>query len=243
MKTLFQFIVAILLVVAVGAFWTERKRAAALRQENEALRQAETAAQRAVASGQAGQHATRNEELERLRTEAGEVHKLRSEVSQLRAAARDADRLRTENQQLRASNQQLQSAPRAVAPAAPAVAAQEAYYPKENWAFAGFATPEATLQSAIWAMREGDTKTFLASVTPEERERMEKESAGKSEAEVSANARKGVDKLSAVRILERKTISDDEVLLSVYAEGGEDKVQKISMKRYGTEWKLAPKRE
>jgi hypothetical protein len=72
---------------------------------------------------------------------------------------------------------------------------------------------------------------------------MEKEWAGKSEAEVSADARKGMDKLSGVRILERKTVSDDEVVLSVYAEGGEDKVQKISMKRYGTEWKLAPKRD
>ena len=33
-------------------------------------------------------------------------------------------------------------------------------------------------------------------------------------------------------------------MLSVFAARGEDKVQKISMKRYGAEWKMAgPKRE
>jgi len=39
-------------------------------------------------------------------------------------------------------------------------------------------------------------------------------------------------------------LSDEEVVLSVFAAGGEDKVQKISMRRYGAEWKMAgPKRE
>jgi len=39
-------------------------------------------------------------------------------------------------------------------------------------------------------------------------------------------------------------LSDEEVVLSVFAAGGEDKVQKTSMRRYGAEWKMAgPKRE
>jgi hypothetical protein len=45
--------------------------------------------------------------------------------------------------------------------------------------------------------------------------------------------------LKGPEILESKTLSDDEVVLSVFAAGGEDKVQKISMKRYGAEWRMA----
>ena len=100
------------------------------------------------------------------------------------------------------------------------------------------------MQSVIWAMRESDTRTLLARVTPEEMQRMQKEWGNKSEVQVSADAKRGTDKISGIRILERKTLSDDEVVLSVYVAGGEDKVQKISMKRYGAEWKLAgPKKE
>lgn len=100
------------------------------------------------------------------------------------------------------------------------------------------------MQSVVWALREGDSRTLLASVTPEEMERMQKEWGDKSEAEVSADAKRGMDKISGIRILESKTLSDEEVVLSVFASGGEDRVQRISMKRYGTEWRMAgPKRD
>ena len=60
----------------------------------------------------------------------------------------------------------------------------------------------------------------------------------------SADTKRGTDKISGIRILESKTLSDDGIVLSVFAAGGEDKVQKISMKRYGAEWKMAgPKKE
>jgi RNA polymerase sigma factor (sigma-70 family) len=36
--------------------------------------------------------------------------------------------------------------------------------PKESWAFIGYADPESALQSTIWAMNQGDTKTYLASL-------------------------------------------------------------------------------
>ena len=39
-------------------------------------------------------------------------------------------------------------------------------------------------------------------------------------------------------------MSDDEVVLAAYAVGGEDRLQKISLKRSGAEWKFAgPKRD
>ncbi len=244
MKPLTYVIALGLVAASLGAFVTQWNVATRLRQENERLKGDLATAQRLARVTANDPNARRSQELERLRTEAGEIHKLRNEVSQLRAGARELDKLRAENQQLRGSNQRIPVAPNASPGGAPATAAPEAFYPKENWAFAGYATPEAALQSVVWAMREGDTKTFLASVTPEEMARMEKEWGNKSEAQISADARKGADKISSVRILERKVLSDDEVVLSLYAEGGDDKIQKISMKRFGAEWKLAgPKRD
>jgi RNA polymerase sigma factor (sigma-70 family) len=39
--------------------------------------------------------------------------------------------------------------------------------PETSWKYKGYATPEATFQSALWAMRNGDVKTVTASYTPE----------------------------------------------------------------------------
>ena len=230
-----------LLLASLSVLLNERGRTTALQQEIERLRETQAATQQAKPIEQNGQQ---NEELERLRNEAREVHKLRNEVSQLRAGAKDLSQLRTENQQLRSAGQHLRTAPETGAIATSAAGPQEPFYARENWAFAGYATPEAALQSVVWAMREGDMKTFLASLTPEEMARMEKEWGNKSEAEISNDSKRGIDKISNIRILESKALSDDEVVLSVYAAGGEDKVQKISMKRFGAEWKLAgPKKE
>ena len=150
--------------------------------------------------------------------------------------------VKEENQQLRAANRQ--AVPKTGVTALVPPTSQEGYYAKENWSYCGYATPEAALLSVIWAMREGDTETFRASLAPEEMARTDKEWEGKTEAEISADAKRETDKISSIRILESRTLSDGEVVLSVYAAGGEDKVQKISLKRFGADWKLAgPKRD
>jgi hypothetical protein len=244
MKRFFQLILAGLFLASLAVHVVQRRRIAGLRQDYEGLREELAAAQQSIGAKGSDQGGPPNEELERLRAESREVHKLRNEVSQLRAGAKEVDQLRAENRRLRGEGRPLQAAPSTGVAAPPAATSQEGYYAKENWAFTGYATPEAALQSVIWAMREGDTKTLLASVTPEELARMQKEWGDKSEAQVSADARRGTDKISGIRILESKTLSEDEVVLSVFAAGGEDKIQKISMKRYGSEWKMAgPKRE
>ena len=244
MKRFFQLTLAGLFLASLAVHVFERRRISGLQQVNHGLREELAAAQQLIGVRAGDQNKPANEEVERLRAEAREVHKLRNEVSQLRAGVKEADQLRAENQRFRAAGRPLQAAPSTGVAAASATASQDGYYAKEHWAFTGYATPEAALQSVIWAMREGDTRTLLASLTPEEMERMQKEWGNKSEAQVSADTKRGTDKISGIRILESKTLSDDEVVLSVFAAGGEDKVQKISLKRYGTEWRMAgPKRE
>jgi len=244
MKHILQFILAGLLLAGLEVLYIERGRVVALQQENQLLREDLAAARRLISASESGASARTNEELERLRTEAREVRQLRNEISHLRSGVKELDQLRIENEQLRAATRQSSAAAKTGAAIPAAAPLQEGYYAKESWAFSGYATPEAALQSVIWAMREGDTKTFLSSLAPEEMARVQREWGNKSEAEISDDAKRGTDKISSIRILESKTVSDDEVVLNVYAAGGEDKVEKISMKRFGAEWKVAgPKKD
>src|SRR6185436_15901470 len=111
------------------------------------------------------------------------------------------------NQRLRVGVRAPQAAPGNGATALPATTSQEGYFAKESWAFTGYATPEAALQSVIWAMREGDIKTFVASLAPEEMARIQKEWGDKPEAQVSADTKRGTDKISGIRILDSKALS------------------------------------
>jgi hypothetical protein len=244
MKRYFRLILSGLLMASVAVVVVQQRRITGLRQEKEMIREELAIAQQSINTKASEPIRTSKEDLERLQAEAREVHKLRNEVSQLRTGMKEADQLRAENQRLRGAVRAPQAAAGTGAGAPPATPSQEGYFAKENWAFTGYATPEAALQSVIWAMREGDTRTFLASLAPEEMARLQKEWGDKTEAQVGADTKRGTDKISGVRILESKSLSADEVVLSVYAAGGEDHVQKISMKRYGTEWRMAgPKRD
>jgi hypothetical protein len=238
MKLIRELIVVIAVVAAAAAFvgW----RNASLRQaENEALRAELQGAKEQGAAAMAADSAQRDEELKRLRAEAQEVVKLRGEVTQLRSGAKEAEKWRAENDRLRAENQQLRSSPAATpaaAPAPPPVAAKD-QFPKENWAFAGYATPDAALVSAIWAMKEGNPKTYLDSLSPDEQARMAKVWENKSEAEVAAKHQQDVSQITGFRILDRQPVSSEEVVMNVYIEGA-NRVEKVSMKRLGEEWRF-----
>jgi hypothetical protein len=80
---------------------------------------------------------------------------LRNEVSRLRAQQPALARLRAENERLRA---ELQSRPEAK----PDFVQMEGYLSKESWANVGLATPEAALQTTLWALRQGDLAQVAA---------------------------------------------------------------------------------
>jgi len=239
MKRMFFYVIIGLLAGTTLGLHSELRQARSLRQSNDRLRvELETVARSAGVEAKNDQ-ARRNEDIERLRLEASEVLKLRNETSQLRAKTNELEKLRAENQQLRELAQRAQTDSSRPAATQPATASQEGFWAKENWGFTGYATPEAALQSAVWAMREGDISTFLGSLAPEDQARLRQKWADKSEAEVSAKNREQISKISAIRVLESKVLSDSEAELRIYAVGGEDKVQRVPMIRVGTEWKLA----
>jgi regulator of replication initiation timing len=237
MRVLFV-VVALAATAAAIVGW---KSASQSRAENEALRaELQRLKEQGAATAEA-ESAQRAQELQRLRTEAQEVMRLRGEVTQLRSGAKEADKWRGENERLRAENQQLRSSAGAPAVAAPAPAPPPApakdQFPKENWAFAGYASPEAALLSAVWAMKEGNPKTYLDSLSPEEQARMAKVWENKSEAEVAAKHQQDVSQITGLRILDRQPVSTEEVVMSVYIEGTA-RLEKVSMKRIGEEWRV-----
>src|SRR5436190_2203087 len=92
-----------------------------------------------------------------------ELLQLRDQAGRLRHQDKELDNLRKENRQFRAmlaATQNFQgehsSAERT-----------SENWPKSSWSFAGYATPEASLESGLWAARSGDVSTFLNSITGE----------------------------------------------------------------------------
>ena len=87
-------------------------------------------------------------------------------------------------------------------------------------------------------MSQGDFKTMLASVTPEQRASLEKQFENKTPEQIRAEGKRGMEKVTGFRILDQKTLSDSEVMLRVFADG-ENHAQKMLMRRMGAEWKMA----
>jgi len=183
----------------------------------------------------------RNEQLSNLLTRASrpltlpdsqsrEVLRLRGEVGVLRQQLKELETARAENHQARA----------ALASAAGKAAASADYWPRDSWAFTGFASPDAALQSSLWAANQGNLKALVASTTGEVQKKMTADFEGKSETEASIKAMDEVRSLKSVRILSREAQSDDTAILTAeFEDRTGTHIGKLIMKKVGNEWKLS----
>jgi RNA polymerase sigma factor (sigma-70 family) len=119
------------------------------------------------------------------------------------------------------------------------------YYPKASWATAGNATPEAALQSTSWAMAQAMAQTnfqaLLALVSPEMRAEAAKHFAGKSDSQIAAEVASEAAtfaKEEGFRVINKKTISEDEVVLTFYIDGP-DAFGMMPFKRSADGWKVS----
>jgi RNA polymerase sigma factor (sigma-70 family) len=107
--------------------------------------------------------------------------------------------------------------------------------------FAGYATPEASVQSMLWAGSRGDFKGFLAACTPEQITRFESKMAGKSGEEISREAKAWANALRDYKITQKDVISENEVHLHIHAtpsaEGLRSGKVVVVMQKIGNEWK------
>ncbi|PWU11548.1 MAG: hypothetical protein C5B50_23145 [Verrucomicrobia bacterium] len=158
-----------------------------------------------------------------------ELSRLRSELAALHGQTNDLGRLRAENQQLRAARAATGARfGSAHASGLPGLAS------KQTWAFAGYADPESTFQSAMWAMSQGDAKTFLASLSPEGD--AFKHAQDQPE-HIAASLQQEVEPVTGISIIDKRVLADDEVILTVHAAGREE-TGKFRFQRTGSEWKL-----
>ncbi|HEX4646555.1 MAG TPA: hypothetical protein VH598_13210 [Verrucomicrobiae bacterium] len=172
--------------------------------------------------------------------EFSELLKLRGEIGQLRQAVAEIKKLRTANQKLQAAKSgKKTSSDLALANVPTGVD----FWPKDQLAFAGYGSPQAALKSAFWAMKGGDMKNMLASMTPEAKALMEKEREkdGKSEADMEAEFKSMAESLtstpSGFRVLGEEAKSDEQVIVTVYAEG-DARARKYVLNKIGNDWKV-----
>ena len=124
-----------------------------------------------------------------------------------------------------------------------ATAASENDFPRESWAFRGYATPESALVSLVWAAVNSDLEGFLNSLSPEQqsRVRLRWQRQGLSDEAQFRNSisnQFGVTK--RIRILNKEILSDSEVILRLQMEGEKGGTGTVGKKvqRIGNEWKI-----
>jgi hypothetical protein len=117
----------------------------------------------------------------------------------------------------------------------------QGYWTGEQLAFAGFADPESAMKSTLAAWISGDPSAFVASCVPAARAALEKVREASSEAEFAARTKVLASlyrpATEGVRILGKKTISEDEAVLDLYFEG-DGKSREFLLKRIEDEWRV-----
>ena len=164
-----------------------------------------------------------------------ELNRLRAEVARLRATTNEARQLREELSRLRSPQRPV------------ANAAQPDNFPRESWTFAGYATPESTMQSLAWAALQGDLNTFINSMSPDRQshQRQEWQKQGKNDTQVRERLRREFGGTKAIRIDGRQLISDDEVIFSMFIESDNGRGEKanVRLQRIDSEWKVVETRD
>ena len=141
-----------------------------------------------------------------------ELAQLQDEVRALRKRTNDLQRLQAEIRQLRTKLTSMSSNTPPDVPAAD-------IYPRDNWAFAGYDTPEAALQSSIWAISQGDQDAYLAGLSPALRGEMEGQLADGSFGDTGPGE---LSDVTGYRIVDRRSVSDTQKTLSIHTDGHDD---------------------
>lgn len=179
---------------------------ASLRDENDRLRQTLTGLKQIVdVSAPVTADDTLTEE------QRAELLKLRDEATELRSRTNQIADLTEANQKLRTSLNEARAPRQAVVSQKkrPEDALPQDIHPKESWAYRGFSTPEATVESTLWAMVNGDKETAMKAFGPDMLPEMEK----------ALQSKEMLDEMKKImlefRVLDRQQISPDEMVLTI----------------------------
>jgi len=214
---------AVLVAIVVTIFLLQHQAQMKLREENASLREQFGRFDATDSQNQPVSNPVKEGIAALSKEQLQELLRLRGEVGVLRSQQKELQTMQAENRQLLLARNQGQP---------PAI---QDSFPKETWAFAGYADPESAFKTLIWAMSKGDLRTILAGVSPEEAAKIAKDFEGKSESEIAATT---MGEITGFRIIKKQAISDDEVVLTLFGDGKEETI-KLKFKRFGTEWKMS----
>jgi hypothetical protein len=232
---LLKRIAGLALAAVVTVFFLQKHAISTARQANAALLQEQAEAAQLVGENQStSELREQNRQLEELRAANQELPKLRNEVRQLRSQGAQIERLRQENQRLASALNSLNSGK------AKAFSEMEGYVSKESLSHAGFATPEAALQTFLWAVREGRIDAVAECISPDGRPSFQAEFTNKTEEEQKKSLQQGLGQLirgSGYRVVDREQVGEDKVKLGIQAVVG-GIIAKVVLRRVGNEWKF-----
>jgi len=118
-----------------------------------------------------------------------------------------------------------------------------AYLVKNQFAYAGYATPEAAFESMLWAYLNGDYDMVMSSVGPKDQADLKKQFGGNPK-RFQSQMRRASSQFKSAQILARKNLSADRVELKfqIVTPGGGGRVATNCMiqplVKIGNEWKL-----
>ncbi len=204
-----------------------------LRAENEALRQRVQELVQSSASTSPPGNLANPPAVDLANDQLAELLRLRGEVSILRRRTNELMRLQENKRPGQSASIGQEQTPAAN------------LLPKEAWAYAGYTTPAAALESVAWALSKGDVKAFLASLTPDARKELEQQIQGKSEDQVAQMLQGEVKSLSALRLDRVRDVSDSETTFVLYTEETDNGLVKtkdesvLKFRKIGNEWRCA----
>ena len=231
-------LLSIALAITAAFYW---KKSDALALEVRDLKEKLGELESTVATGNKAAE-TQLAELKRMRQQTTELMSLRSEVTQLRTGSKAAEGLQAELSQLRSENAQLRASSRTPPPLPIAPDAQPAAsgprVPQDQWAFSGYASPEAALTSAIWSMKEGDIETYFNGLAPAEQERIAQTWKDQPEEQIAVKHQQEAGAIQAFQVMNKQPVSNSEVVMDVQIEvQGKPTLRRIRMNQVGQEWK------
>jgi hypothetical protein len=175
------------------------------------------------------------EDIERLREENRDIHKLRGQISQAREKRRAFEKMQAENAQLRKRIADVKVNPDA---------ANTDPFPLSN---KGQSTPEATVETMFWSMYKGDMES-LSRIMPMMTREFEKMPAEERTNNVML-LRATASTIQGLEILDRRIPSADEAQLDVRVKEREDpnKVpgwgqQTFTLRRSNNVWQIVSPR-
>ena len=228
----------LLTVLAVAAFlasgwgvWRQRVLLTMLRAEQARLQTPAESATEALAAAANPPAESKVQETPPADTEvSSELLRLRNQVSQLSARQRELAGVATEADRLRAQYAIQQTNTPAGARLPPG------YMRKAEARLAGYATPEDTVQSFLWALQRRDFTNLLQSLTPEASQKLQaqvQQSGGSLE-----EFFKGGEAVPGLGIRGRENLPDGSVQLQVEIAPGLP-TGKFVLRIVNGQWKLA----